>query len=128
MSAGEAIGRMIPALLVVLALPVGVYWWARRGRRPATGKTSLRVGARASFGRNLWVAVVEVDDRRFLVGIAESGINVISELAPVAGSAGSDTEADPGTPRPGMGLVRRLQHMTVRRPVRDPWRPRVPSA
>jgi len=127
MTAGEAIGRMVPALLVVLALPLGVYWWARRGDLGGRS-SSLRVGAKASLGKSLWVAVVEVDGRRFLVGVADHGINLVAELDPVDDPNGSDTDADPDTPNPRMGLVKRLQHLTVRRPVRDPWRPRVPAA
>ncbi len=128
MNVGEVIGRTIPALLLVLAVPLGAYWWARRSGSTGAG-ADLRIGAKAAFGKNLWVAVVEVDGRRFLVGVGDGGINVIAELDRIpAPDAGHGTDADEGTERPGMGLVRRLQHMTVRKPTGTSWRPRVPAS
>ncbi|HHC08794.1 MAG TPA: hypothetical protein ENK55_08765 [Actinobacteria bacterium] len=121
MDLSDLLGRLVPAFAVVVAIPLLVHGWTRRaGVGPADG---LRVRARAALGKNLSVAVVEVDGRRFLVGVAEGGITPITEL----GTAVS-TKEDRHANAPGTGLVARLQHMTVRRPAKDPWRPRVPTS
>lgn len=138
----DLIGRVLPALLLVIGTPLAVYWWARRGRgRHGSG---LRITERAAFGRNSWIAVVAIDGRRFLVSVGERGINLVSELDPAPepapgeasglhGSSRDDllpfkfsegsepTEGDER--RPWMGLVRRLQRMTLRTEAKPIWRP-----
>jgi flagellar biogenesis protein FliO len=120
--------QVLPALLIVIGLPLGVLWWNRRTRTGVPGR--LSVTDRAAFGRTSWVAVVEVDRRRFLVGAAEHGINLISELER-APEPVDDGEPVPGLPYatdgnedkgPRSGLIRRLQQMTLRAPAESPWR------
>ena len=110
----DLISQVIPAMFIVLALPLGVYWWSRRGRIGSTNR--LRVSDKAAFGKNTWVAVVEIDGRRFLVGAGERGVSNISELDPEPESEPETigTDATPITERPGIGLVRRLQLITLR--------------
>jgi len=120
----DMMSQVIPALAVVLGLPLGVYWWARKGRTSSPAR--LRVADKAAFGKHSWVAVIEIDGRRFLVGAGEQGVNVISELdavpvaEPVADSI--SMEADTETEWPRTGLIRRLQQLTAR-PARSPWKP-----
>ncbi len=126
-SAVDIATRLVPALLVVVAAPLGVLWWSRRNR---TGPARpVRVVGRAGLGRNVAVAVVAVDRRRFLVGAGEHGVRLLGELEPepeLAAALPAPTEPgfplstsapgqdDPHSQRPWTGLVRRLQQMTLR--------------
>lgn len=120
----DMMSQVIPALAVVIGLPLGVYWWARRGRSSSAAR--LRIADRAAFGKHSWVAVVEVDGRRFLVGAGEHGVSAITELdpAPVTEpvTENLDMDTDIQTERPRTGLIRRLQLLTAR-PARSPWKP-----
>ena len=129
MSGIDILGRLIPALLVVIGLPLGVWWWSRRGGRQ--GPRSIRVVARTGLGRNASVAVVEVAARRFLVGATDHGISLISEID-VVDEEPPPPPFEPPNPfltdddRPRMGPIRRLQQMTLRRAKPPAGRPRVP--
>lgn len=123
-SGADVVGQVLPGLLAVIGIPLFIYWWMKRGR--AGQGRGVRVTARVPFGKSTWVAVVEVDDRRFLVGTGEGGVNLLSELEALPSVAGSvtigghDAPLDPyddtDAKRPWMGLIRRLQRMTVRTP------------
>ncbi len=117
---------ILPGFLIVIAIPVVLWWYVRKNR--ATGPNRLRISDKAPLGKNTWVAVVEVDDKRLLVGAGESGVGLISELEALpevaeepATDAGSDT-SNGIIEQPRIGLVRRLQLMTVRGPAQSPWR------
>ncbi len=115
---------ILPGFLVVIAAPLVLWWYVRKTR--GTTSNRLRVSDKAALGKNTWVAVVEVDDKRFLVGAGETGVGLISELEalpeeePATDAAPSDLNGS--TEQPRIGLVRRLQLMTVRGPAQSPWR------
>ena len=95
-----------------------------RGSRP----NGLRITDKAALGKSTWLAVVEVGEQRFLVGAGESGVGLISEL-PALPEPVAEPAADAGsipqngsTEQPRIGLIRRLQLMTVRSPAQTPWR------
>jgi flagellar biogenesis protein FliO len=118
---------VLPALVLVFGAPLGIWWYVRKTR--ANGGGGLRVTDKAVLGKNVWMAVVEVDDKRFLVGAGESGVGLISELEalpepePEQEAAPDPAETLNGiTEQPRIGLVRRLQLMTVRGPAQSPWR------
>jgi flagellar biogenesis protein FliO len=117
--------EFLPALAVVCGAPLAIWWFTRRNRKGNPGR--LQISDKAVLGKNLWVAVVNVDEKRFLVGAGESGVNLISELEalpePVEEPADEPLPDMNGiTERPRMGLIRRLQLMTVRGPAQNPWR------
>ena len=117
--------EFLPALAVVCGAPLAIWWYTRRNRKGNPGR--LQISDKAVLGKNLWVAVVNVDEKRFLVGAGESGVNLISELEalpePVEQPADEPLPDMNGiTEQPRMGLVRRLQLMTVRSPAHNPWR------
>lgn len=126
MTAVDVAVRLLPALALVVGAPLAVLWWARRHRQGPARR--LQVLERAGLGRHVAVAVVGVGRRRFLVGAGEHGVSLLGELdpepepddrlpVPAAASppqaypAGQDAPADA---RPGTGLIRRLQRMTLR--------------
>lgn len=135
-SSTDLVGSYLPALVVVFGAPLGLWLWLRRGR---TGRQQrrLQINDKVALGKNQWAAVLTVDDRRFLVGAGESGLGLLSELEPVAltdtvalaetvslaeteevTTEDTDTSSAPihAHEQPRMGFVKRLQHMTVRRP------------
>lgn len=143
-SGADVIGSLLPVMLIVVGAPLGLWWWMRRGRRGVTHR--LRITDKAALGRNTWVAVVEIDDKRFLLGAGESGVGLISELealpqevvAPMTEPLDLDALAsiDPeraeemaaldmngSIEQPRMGFVRRLQLMTLRSSARPVVRP-----
>jgi flagellar biogenesis protein FliO len=117
--------EFLPALAIVCGAPLAIWWYTRRNRKGNPGR--LQISDKAVLGKNLWVAVVNVDDKRFLVGAGESGINLISELEALPEPLEAPVEESPAdmngiTEQPRIGLVRRLQLMTVRGPAQHPWR------
>lgn len=116
---------VLPGLVIVIGAPLAIWWYMRRTR--GTSPDRLRISDKAALGKNVWVAVVEVDEKRFLVGAGENGVGLISELEAlpevVEEPAPQAVENTNGiTEQPRIGLVRRLQLLTVRGPARSPWR------
>lgn len=116
---------VLPGLVIVIGAPLAIWWYLGRTRGSAPGR--LRISDKAALGKNVWVAVVEVDEKRFLVGAGESGIGLISELEalPEIVEEPAQEAADNMngiTEQPRIGLVRRLQLLTVRGPAHSPWR------
>ena len=115
---------VLPGLAVVIAAPLVLWWYVRKTRGATTNR--LHISDKAALGKNTWVAVIEVDDKRFLVGAGETGVGLISELEalPEVEPATDAESADLNgiTEQPRIGLVRRLQLMTVRGPAQTPWR------
>lgn len=73
----DTLGQMIPALVIFVGGPL-LIWWVKR-RRPTVGG-GLRVSARTALTRNSVIAVVEVDDRRLLIGATDHGVTLLSEI------------------------------------------------
>lgn len=138
---------LVPSLLLIGVLLL-VRRGVSRGRVGGGGGQQLRVSGRTGVARGANVAVVEIDQRRFLIGASEHGVGLISELGAAAttpdGEASreivlpaeststtahttvsgpqdgwADTSSDDG---PRSGLVHRLQQMTVRTHVEEPLR------
>lgn len=134
----EILANVLPAFLLVIGTPLGIWWWLRRSRSGPTAR--LRITDKAALGRNTWIAVAEVDGQRFLIGAGEHGVGLISQLetAPLTDASRADalddaaherrplvdaitsTHAMDSTSAPRMGLIRRLQLMTLRTSARPP--------
>jgi len=127
MNGVEFLTRLVPALAVVLAIPLAAMWWQRS--RGGSQRQAIRVTAKTPIGRNSWIAIVEVDARRFLVSSAERGMSLLSELDTTPPDVEQGTAADAaqtsssawnaGTTGPRTGLIRRMQERTLRRTSAD---------
>jgi len=117
---------VLPGFAVVITVPLVLWWYVRKQRGAMPNR--LRITDKAALGKNTWVAVIEVDEQRFLVGAGESGVGLISELealpeAVLAPAKDAEEVSSNGlTEQPRTGLIRRLQLMTLRGPAQSPWR------
>lgn len=83
----DTLVQMIPALAIFVGGPL-LIWWLKRGR-PAIGG-GLKVSARTALTRNSVIAVIELDDKRLLIGATDHGVTLLSEL-----DAGAPSPAHP---------------------------------
>lgn len=70
-------------MVLVIVLVAGTFLalrWARERGMTARGVPMLRVLGRTGLTKSSIVAVVEVGERRFLVGAGEDGVRLLSEL------------------------------------------------
>ena len=73
--------RMLLVLAGVVALIYGVFWLLRRGQRLKTPENeTIRVLGSRSLGGNRALHLVEVGRVVYLVGSAESGVNLVAEV------------------------------------------------
>ena len=72
---------ILPGIVIVIGAPLVIWLYMRRTRGSAPGR--LKISDKAALGKNVWVAVVEIDEKRFLVGAGESGVGLLSELEAV---------------------------------------------
>ncbi len=116
---------LVLAVRVVLSLAVvlGLFWMvARTGSRKMGGRDRalVKVRSRQSLSRGSSLAVVEVGSRVLVVGVSDSGVRLLTELAPheLSGSAAplpvaplpvapapAVPTASDLSPAPGTGLV-----------------------
>jgi flagellar biogenesis protein FliO len=126
MSGTDIMAQILPAFLLVIGAPLAIWWWMKRSRRGPTKR--LRITDKAALGRNTWIAVAEIDGQRFLLGAGEHGVGMLSELEPAPAieteeasvTVGIEPNATERTTEPRMGLIRRLQLMTLRTSARPP--------
>ena len=103
-------------LRVVLSLGVvlGLLWFlARRvnGQFSRGRAAPINVVARTSLSRHAGLAVVEVDERRLLLGVADTGVTLIAELDPdKPGEPGEDSTLADGAAGEDSASIREFIH------------------
>ncbi len=146
-SALGLLARIAPSLGLIIGGLLLVRWFSQRS---AGGRAEhIRVTSRTGLARNTSVAVVEVGAQRFLLGLTDSNVSLISEL--VADEASEETSTidltepaavtdiqafrastdrtteEPGdlpaldTSHPWTGLVSRMQRATQRSTGQTSW-------
>jgi len=89
--------RVIVTLIFILMVIMAGAWAVRRsGLGRAGNAQALQVVASQSLGNRAWVAIVEVEDARLVVGVTAQQINLLHTLPP----APSITDGDTGTQQP----------------------------
>ncbi len=71
--------RLALSFGVIIAALLALKWWTHRGGVTAT-KSAIKIAGRTGVSRGAVVCIVEADSRRFLVGVTEHGISLLSEL------------------------------------------------
>jgi flagellar protein FliO/FliZ len=105
-AAGPSLTPLLFGLVLVLALIPAAAWLLRRAGLAKPGSTSgLRVVAQLALGPRDRIVIVEVADRRWLLGVSPSGIRRLGTLPP-----GTDAGAPPAAPSAGSfsEIIRRL--------------------
>ena len=124
MSEVAALARILPTLALIGGALLLVRRWAQRGGRVGS-VDGVKILSRTGLTRGSVLAVVEVAGHRYLLGASDQGVRMLTELDPNAMTAlPVAPPAAPLPPRamdragivqgPWMGLVNRLQQMTVR--------------
>ncbi len=72
----------VAAAGLVLVLAALAHWWLRGRSAPADG--GIRLVASRSLGGKRLLALVEVEDQRFLLGLTDERITCLGRLEPVA--------------------------------------------
>jgi flagellar protein FliO/FliZ len=105
-AAGPSLTPLVLGLLFVLALIPAAAWLLRRaGLAQPAAASGLRVVAQLPLGPRDRVVIIEVGDRRWLLGVSAAGIQRLGTLPP-----GDDTgAAPPATSQGGFpDIIRRL--------------------
>lgn len=76
------LGQTLGALLVVVALLVGLTWLLRRSPLGRRGSKGFGVESTLPLGERRSLAVVTVEGRRLLVGLAPNNVSLVTELSP----------------------------------------------
>ena len=113
----ELFGRVVPTLALLAGAAFVVRRWLQQ-RGPAGLTGNVKVTDRAMLGRSQQACVVEVDDRRLLLGVADGAVRLLTELDPPDPDADDDGEeaADPPLPWQERASlwVQQLRERTVR--------------
>jgi flagellar protein FliO/FliZ len=68
------------ALALVLALLVGLGWLLRRGKVLGRNKKPMTIESALSLGERRSLAIVTVEGRRLLLGLAPNHVSLVTEL------------------------------------------------
>lgn len=72
----------IAAILLLTLAATAVHWWLRkRGLIPTPGTNPIKLVATRSLGGKRSVAIVEVAEQRFLLGLTDEAVSLLSPLA-----------------------------------------------
>ena len=118
------LGRLVFSLAVVLILMALLARVLRNRTMPGIGRAPMRrdmlqILARQQLSRSASIAVVEAAGRALIVGVTDSGINLLSEIDPESLEP-AETEVDGatvGTPTAPTwsGFIEALRERSVRR-------------
>ncbi len=78
-----SVWRTMGALFVVLALLAGLAWLLRRQQAIRRTGKGMGVESAISLGDRRSLAIVTVEGRRLLLGLAPNGVSLVTELAPL---------------------------------------------
>lgn len=124
-SLGHLMGETVLWLCVIVAALFGLKYLSKHRKAPnrRLGRTlpgNLVIETRQSIGKGQWIAIVQADGKRFLVGISSAGFTRVGELdADTAGDrigtlAKVETTTAPPEPKRS-SLLARAKEATVRR-------------
>lgn len=77
-----SVWRTLGALAVVLALLAGLTWLLRRSQVARRTGRGMGIESAMSLGERRSIAIVTVEGRRLLLGLAPNSVSLLSELQP----------------------------------------------
>ena len=105
--------RVIVSLFLILMVILAGAWAVRRSGLGRSGSTqALRVSASQNLGNRAWVAIVEVDDARLVLGITSQQVSLLHTLPPAPRNTGMEPA---GSPPPSPGFTAALGRALKRR-------------
>jgi flagellar protein FliO/FliZ len=119
-------------VLLSLAAVLGVIWFAQRrlskGVRAKAGKT-INVVGRQGIGAKASVAVIDVDGKRFLLGVTEHAVTILhTSDAPIAAAEAFSRALEAETGAPAAAAAAKAPLATAKGPLAgsilsaDTWR------
>lgn len=95
--------RLVVSLIFIIMLILACAWITRRaGWLRTGGQQSIKVVSSQSLGAKAYIALVEVEDARLVLGITGTQISLLHTLPPAAPGAPS---AHAPTPAPGFAAT-----------------------
>jgi flagellar protein FliO/FliZ len=85
--------RATAALALVLALLVGLGWLLRRGLSNGRTRRTMSVDAALALGERRSLAIVTIEGRRLLLGLAPGHVSLVTELSPAQSFDAAVTQA-----------------------------------
>ncbi|SRR5690554_1000634 len=80
--------RVIVSLILILMVILAGAWIVRRGSLGRSGSAqAVRVSALQNLGGRAWVAIVEVEDARLVVGVTAQQVTLLHTLPPAPESS-----------------------------------------
>ncbi len=80
MNEADVLRIVVALIFIVMAIMAGAWAVRRSGLGRSGNPQALRVVASQSLGNRAWVAVVEVEDARLVVGVTAQQINLLHTL------------------------------------------------
>ena len=106
--------RVIVSLFLIVVVILAGAWAVRRSGLGRTGSSqALRVTASQNLGNRAWVAVVEVEDARLVVGITSQQVSLLHTLPPAPPAPDHAQEARPESPGFTTALTRALKRRGI---------------
>lgn len=82
----------IAAVLLVTTVATAIHWWLRkRGLLPTASSNPIKLVATRSLGNKRQVAIIEVETQRFLLGLTDEAVSLLSPLPSEAKASTSGT-------------------------------------
>ncbi len=72
----------LAAVALITLVATAAHWWLkRRGLIPAAASNPIKLVATRSLGAKRQVAIIEVESQRFLLGLTDETVSLLSPLA-----------------------------------------------
>ena len=126
MTGVDALARMLPSLAIIVGALLLLRHWAQKGRGGTT--TPLRVISRTGLAKGSVVAIVEVGDRRLLVGAADQSVSLLAELDDVPTAVVDGPSPATATDETDRTSAPAVVPATDRQRLLDQLRPALPTA
>jgi len=102
--------RVIVSLFLILIVILAGAWAVRRSGLGRTGSPqALRVSASQNLGNRAWVAIVDVDDARLVLGVTSQQVTLLHTLPPAPATEPRGHNADSASPGFASALTRALK-------------------
>ena len=95
-----AIGSMLASLLLVIACIFLFAWLLKKSNLISQGKHQalIKVVSRQALSSKGQVQIIEVNDKRYLIGVTEQNISLLDTFAIPENEQGAELEPDASTP------------------------------